>query len=229
MVVVSLGRVLAVSPHLDDAVLSVGGLLAAHPGSVALTVFAGFPARYEGLGAWDADCGFAEGDDIVAARRAEDLRAVESLGAEASWLDFVEIQYEPSRPAVDDIARAIGDAARAFDIDTIAMPLGLRHPDHERAHQACLMLFERDPGLIENWVAWADIPYRARHPELLDDRVKSLRSKGFGLDPWSLATDERKQAAVAEYASQLRALGDITDAELPEQLYALRRPVAARQ
>jgi hypothetical protein len=35
------------SPHLDDAVLSVGRFLAANPGTVVITVFAGIP---DGLG-----------------------------------------------------------------------------------------------------------------------------------------------------------------------------------
>lgn len=38
------------SPHLDDAVLSVGRFLAASPGTVAVTVFAGIPNEI-GLGA----------------------------------------------------------------------------------------------------------------------------------------------------------------------------------
>jgi LmbE family N-acetylglucosaminyl deacetylase len=34
-------RLLVVSPHCDDAVLSCGSLLETHPGSAVVTVFAG--------------------------------------------------------------------------------------------------------------------------------------------------------------------------------------------
>jgi len=48
-----LGRVLAVSPHLDDAVLSTGRLLAACAGAVVVTVLAGFPEPGLALTDWD--------------------------------------------------------------------------------------------------------------------------------------------------------------------------------
>ncbi len=41
-----LARVVVVSPHLDDAVLGCGQLLAAWPGATVVTVFAGKPAVY---------------------------------------------------------------------------------------------------------------------------------------------------------------------------------------
>ena len=40
-----LDRVVIVSPHLDDAVLGCGNFMAAHPGAVVVTVFAGQSAR----------------------------------------------------------------------------------------------------------------------------------------------------------------------------------------
>ena len=46
------------SPHLDDAVLSVGRFLAASPGTVVITVFAGIPGGL-GLTRYDRSCGFA--------------------------------------------------------------------------------------------------------------------------------------------------------------------------
>jgi len=46
---------LVVSPHLDDAVLSCGRLLAGRPGSVVATVFAGVPSRPDQCTDWTAD------------------------------------------------------------------------------------------------------------------------------------------------------------------------------
>src|SRR4051812_4728612 len=80
--------VMIVSPHLDDAVFGCGELLGARPGSVVVTVFAGAPPTYETVTEWDALAGFRAGDDVMAARRAEDRDALAVLGARPVWLDF---------------------------------------------------------------------------------------------------------------------------------------------
>src|SRR5262249_20683360 len=72
-----LARVIVISPHPDDAVLSCGRFLAAHPGVQVVTVFAGVPARYpDPPGRWTVLSGFGAGDDVVRARRAEDDDAI---------------------------------------------------------------------------------------------------------------------------------------------------------
>ncbi|MDA8391968.1 MAG: PIG-L family deacetylase [Actinomycetota bacterium] len=80
------GPVLAVSPHLDDAVLSAGATLAAlvaagRPVTV-LTVFAGDPgpALSPVAERHHARCGL--GVDAVERRRAEDRAALTRLGAD---------------------------------------------------------------------------------------------------------------------------------------------------
>ncbi len=215
------GRILAVSPHLDDAVLSAGGLLAEHPGSVVVTVFAGFPPAYDGVTEWDAACGFCADDDVVALRRAEDRRAARRLGAASSWLDFVDDQYADERPSIDEIASALRDELAAQVFDTIAIPLGIQHRDHQRTHDACLKVLETGPGL--RWLVWVDVPYRVRHPEQVERKLTALRDRGFRLAELTVQPGDRKRAAVAEYASQLRALGvgTVDDAERPEQFAVL--------
>jgi LmbE family N-acetylglucosaminyl deacetylase len=225
VVIPALGRVLAVSPHLDDAVLSAGALISAHPGSTVLTVFAGVPLSYDGLTEWDAESGFAEGDNIVALRREEDRRATACLGAQCQWLDFLDGQYTKARPTVDDVAKVIGECADLLQPDTIALPLGRGHGDHECTHEACALLLEHKFDMVEHWVAWADIPYRIRHPEMYAGRLNSLRSKGFLLTPFEVKPNDAKRAAIAEYPSQARALGSLnmSDTEQPEQFYLVTR------
>ena len=227
-----LGRVLAVSPHLDDAVLSAGALLAACPGAVVLTVLAGVPLPGLALTDWDRASGFNEGDDVVAARRAEDRRAVEAVGAQPVWLDFLDAQYAVSRPTVDDIAAAIRSAAREVDATTIAFPLALGHPDHELVHRACVALLTSDFDLVEHWIAWTDSPYRtnAFGIDLIEWRLTSLRDAGFEADEWQVVVDGRKRRAVDAYGSQLKALyaesGQDTvddDVTYPERFYSIGR------
>jgi len=77
-----LERIVIVSPHLDDAVLGCATLMAAHPGVTVVTVFAGRPVEYPSpMQNWDALCGFADGDEVHVARRAEDAAALGVLDA----------------------------------------------------------------------------------------------------------------------------------------------------
>ena len=75
-----LQRIVVVSPHFDDAALGAAHVLGTYPGSTVITVMAGWPPSYpEEPTDWDACGGFVAGDDVVAARREEDLAALEVL------------------------------------------------------------------------------------------------------------------------------------------------------
>ena len=72
-----LDSVVIVSPHLDDAVLGCGRLMAAHPGATVVTLYAGAPAAYpDPMTHWDTLAGFVPGDDVLAPRREEDAAAL---------------------------------------------------------------------------------------------------------------------------------------------------------
>lgn len=92
-------RVLAVSPHLDDAALSVGATLAelaAHGVEVhVVTLFAGAPT--EPLSAvartFHHHCGLPQGAAAVAVRIEEDRAAMDELGARAQHRGFLDAIY----------------------------------------------------------------------------------------------------------------------------------------
>jgi LmbE family N-acetylglucosaminyl deacetylase len=218
----SYGQVVAISPHLDDAVLSAGAFLAMTRDPLVITVFAGYPPPGTGLTAWDADCGFAAGADVVGERRAEDQRAVGKIGGSARWLDFPDEQYRDAPAEVSDIAAELLRQLEAADPQTVAFPLGLAHPDHRQTFEACALLIDSRPDLARSWLVWADVPYRARHRDLVTARLEALRGRGFRLDPLVVESGATKVAALGEYPTQLKGLGDsIADAALPEQLFVL--------
>ncbi len=207
--------VLAVSPHLDDAVMSCGAVVARYPGTVVATVFAGRPrARNEltdGLTEWDRASGFGPGDDVIGCRRAEDRAALRELGAEPVWLDFRDAQYrDPGDGArgaheIDEIARAIVAVIDGYGAATVLAPLGLFHDDHRDTRRACLRAMTRCPG--PSWLFYADSPYRGL-PGEMDDALDELRDRG--VEPHVAARvpvdQDRKERAVRCYRSQLRAL-----------------------
>lgn len=213
----------AVSPHLDDAVFGCGALLAAHAPSTVITVFAGRPPRGTPLPPWDRAAGFDDGDDVVDARRAEDRAALGTLGAEPVWLDFLDAQYGPS-PPVESIAADLEAALLRTAPATVCIPLGLFHSDHALAHAAALALVRRHRGW--RWLAYEEAVYR-RVPGALDARLDALRRAGIDAAPLAgLPAPIRKQRALACYRSQLRALATPgrpghADALVPERYWRL--------
>jgi LmbE family N-acetylglucosaminyl deacetylase len=91
-----LGQICVISPHFDDAVLSCANLIADVPDATVLTIFSGGPGRAGQISGWDRSCGFSTGDDVMGARAAEDLAALQQLGATQRSVGFS--QYRAAVP-----------------------------------------------------------------------------------------------------------------------------------
>jgi LmbE family N-acetylglucosaminyl deacetylase len=226
-----LAKLVIVSPHLDDAVLSCGLLMLAHPGATVVTVFAGTPPTYPTkMRYWDVQGGFGPDSDVMAVRRDEDQAALARLEATPHHLDFVEHTYNagdrPVAPAV--IAPALEAAIREHEPTAVVAPFGLANPDHDVTHAAAMLVRQQMPEDIA-WFCYEDCGYK-HIPGMLAWRVARL----FTRDVWptpacpTVSTDlARKRAAVDCYPTQLLALEDDwrinakLDAPAPEQLWRL--------
>jgi LmbE family N-acetylglucosaminyl deacetylase len=233
-----LARVVVLSPHPDDAVLSCGQLLSRHAGTTVVTVFCGFPATYpDPPNAWAVLSGFTAGDDIVALRRDEDRRALARLGAHALHLDgFAEADLQPDEPVATaaDVAEVLQRVLHELDPTMVVLPMGLANPEHVTVHDAALLV--RDgwsaDGAGPSWIAYQDVAYH-HIPGLLAWRVSTLFHAGLWPTPVAMPVDAdhgAKRAALAEYTSQMRALEADwrlqrrLDAPTPEQFWRLAPP-----
>jgi hypothetical protein len=183
--------ILAVSPHLDDAVFSVGAWLAAQDDVVVATVFTASVPDPQGFAlACQTDKGLGPDVDYMALRRAEDERACAALGARAVHLglpeaphrgyDSAEALFAGVRPGdAPPVAEALGPwLARAH---VVLGPAGVGgHADH---------LLVRD-ALPPGAPLWLDQPYGLRHG-VADG------------EPLPAGDREAKVRACAAYASQL--------------------------
>jgi LmbE family N-acetylglucosaminyl deacetylase len=199
-------RRLFVSPHLDDAVFACGQWIASSRDPAVVTICAGRPPAGAPMTTWDAECGFLDGDDVMALRRNEDRAALDVLGAKPIWLDFRDDQYaEPG--TADAISGTLASVIERDDASAVHFPLGLFHADHERASDAALMLVDRFASLA--WHVYDDAIYR-RIAGARDARMRELVERGFALERCTPPLDgdaaRRKRDAVACYRSQLRAL-----------------------
>ena len=230
-----LERIVVISPHLDDAVLGCGRLLAAHPNATVIKVYAGAPETYpDPMTHWDRISGFEPGDDVLARRRDEDRAALDELGATPVWLDFVEHQYleRPDWVGAEQTADTLEAAVRAADPTAVLMPFGLANPDHGATHDAARVVRDRitDPA----WFCYEDMGYK-HIPGLLAWRIARMFRRGLWPTPAAVPVDvdlARKQAAVSCYPSQLLALeaewrvAEKLAAPAPEQHWRLAPPPA---
>lgn len=208
--------IVVVSPHLDDAVFSLGAAIARAVRSGAtvrvLTVFAGDTDSRVGAAWWDRRAGFAFESEAARARRSEDAEACRILGAIPEWLSFSDASYE--LPTDDAALRgAVEQALRGADL--ILLPgFPLRHVDHMRLAQ--LLLTDRVRaariGLyVEQPYAKWDGRRRPWHRPALPAGIASLVPSEV---TWrSLAAERpdrrRKHQAALAYASQLPLFGRI--------------------
>ncbi|WP_338501778.1 PIG-L family deacetylase [Sphingomonas kaistensis] len=200
---------LALSPHLDDAVFSAGATLfrAARRGwrVVVATIFTGNVAQPTGFAlACQLDKGLAADVDYMALRREEDKKACARLGAEALHLPLLEAPHRgyDSAPALfgdvtaDDSAKTeVSDAIAALiaDLrpDILLAPLGIGgHVDHLIVRDAVAAL-----GNPPTTMLWEDWPYLDR--SYLPPRDQAL------VVPANSAARAAKLSACAAYATQL--------------------------
>lgn len=201
-------HVVAISPHLDDAAFSVGGLLAAHARGgdriTIVTCFTGNVAQPTGFAlACQLDKGLAPDVDYMALRRAEDLAACAVIGATAIHLPLLEAPHRgyASAPALfaarrdDDGMLAPLTAALAGHIDALAPDLLLgplavgNHVDHWLVRDALVAIGA--PVLL-----WEDWPYLTRSAERPREPVRQRHT---------LSDEDRaaRTAMCAAYTTQL--------------------------
>ncbi|NIZ91461.1 PIG-L family deacetylase [Kineosporiaceae bacterium B12] len=175
-------RVAAVSPHLDDAAFSAGGLLAGLAAAGAdvcvVTVFTASVPDPTGFAlACQLDKGLAADVDYLALRRAEDVAATAALGVRHRHLPLREAPHRgyESAPALfgpvvaaDDVGpEAVAEAVAAAlaeefpgGLDLLLGPQALGgHVDHRHVRDALPLLAAR-LGVVRS--AWADTPYLLR-------------------------------------------------------------------
>ncbi|MEJ2863191.1 PIG-L deacetylase family protein [Actinomycetospora flava] len=206
-----MSRIVAVSPHLDDAVFSAGGTLArlaaAGHDVLVVTVFTGSVAAPTGFAlACQTDKGLAPDVDYMALRRDEDAAALARLGVRGEHLGLLEAPHRgydspaalfAGRRAGDDVAGAAGDAVRehvaAADLVLAPQAVG-DHVDHQVVTAVVAGLADPDRTA---W--WRDTPYAVRHP----DAAGAPGPTGTDVAVDVAALLATKAAAAGAYATQV--------------------------
>ncbi len=212
---------LYLSPHLDDVVLSCGGLIRkqtlAGERVLVVTLFAGVPS-YEHLSPFGRFLHLTVGNhpDLVGLRRLEDQAAVRSLGGDFLHLEFLDAIYRQDagflykseralfgslhpkdEPLKRELLPLLERIAERFGTPPIYAPLAAgHHVDHQIARRAADSLRRRGYPVVY----YEDFPYVEGEEALL---------LALGAEKWSPTlegiadTIEEKIESIALYASQI--------------------------
>ncbi len=206
------GHAVAVSPHLDDAVFSAGGTLAAlADAGWRVTVVTCFTASVADPSPFalstQLDKGLDASVDYMALRRAEDVAACAELGARPVHLPVPEAPHRGYTSAADLFAGVHDDDGVVALLAELLRPV-LRHADLVLAPQALgdhadhRVVAEAVAAVVEPdgpwW--WRDAPYALRRPDARPwTVVPEGRDRAVGIG----AQLERKIAAARCYTTQL--------------------------
>ncbi|MER7172972.1 PIG-L deacetylase family protein [Streptomyces mesophilus] len=211
-------RLVVLSTHFDDAVLSLGGRLAENriPKAV-VTVHGGAPAPGTPVSGWDADCGFRTAEEAHRVRKEEDRLACALVGADQVTLPNPDNPYRTAGPL-----QGLHDLLGSLDPHAdVAVPLSTSQPDHRAVRDAALdalagraLLVYADlpyaPALTSDWLS-AETVELEKELEHHDPAFRELAER-YDLtpvrsDPMSARTWSRKRQAILSYASQLSLVG----------------------
>ncbi len=213
---------IVLSPHYDDAVLSLGGLLAKHEHpAVVATFFTGVPAVATTT-PWDTQSGFSSVKEAMLARTKENSAAIRMLGAEVKDYGYLDYQYrehatsseiELEQEVAQDIQALIasyGNKNIAIYAPAIFTP-PITHPDHALLHRAFKDVSEQYPKKNINFYYYEDYPYvQEFNKESQISLEKNLENDtGRIFDeiriPLSSRQAGQKQSSLEKYASQSKA------------------------
>lgn len=202
-------RVMVIEPHMDDAALSVGGLMLQRRADCEFHIVTlatqSLASVYRGL-----DREYYDVKTVSDLRKAESQLVARLLWGQHVSLGLVEatLRYNPQNWTLDwfrrhqsaiwtclvhsagqdelelwtsTLAKAIAD----FQPEELWMPLGVgMHVDHQLTRHACLNVLRDNPKLVEQIECrfFQDVPYAADNREHTTALVKTLRDAGAGLE-----------------------------------------------
>lgn len=195
------------SPHTDDAIFSIGGLLSATIEDVLIaSPMAGIPTDGAGHRKHTTLC-------------AEHAAACKAIGVRFNNGGFLDDVYADTR-VLSGLRRWI--VANLAWADELYIPLGIHHPDHVLVSTIATDLLVA-AGHLERVNFYEELPYRGLYPDLVKERLRSLALQVGPLElTETTAGVHLKEYAVRYYKSQIDdAL--VTRLLVPERVWRIAR------
>ena len=196
-----------ISPHLDDAILSCGGLIKYLSGIAEVSVITVFTeaGNNKTVTTWRIlrKCGFANASEYYKARRREDQRVLKKLGVRAVHLGFIDAPWRGYYPLFrwqgytgkisqedKSLLIKIKEKRRKYTAGNkmVFGPMAFgKHVDHVMVHEACKE--------FQNVIFWEDVPYKNQENKLFKKMSINVN-------------EEEKLQLIKEYKTQYKTLFD---------------------
>lgn len=222
-------RVLFISPHLDDAVFSCGGLMAMLAERMEvhlLTCFTASVPEPQGFAlACQTDKGLPVDVDYMAIRRKEDSLACQVLDAHSHYLPLPEAPHRGYHSAEalfsgiqqddqvgSELKQNLEEILSQLNPGLILYPVGIgNHVDHQQVIRSVELIRQTSKHI--SYMQWYDEPYLSKNPELQPPNPVFIGTKSFnkiknapGEEVFGLDIslyEQTKIEACATYATQL--------------------------
>ncbi|MBX9786317.1 MAG: PIG-L family deacetylase [Alphaproteobacteria bacterium] len=227
---------LFVSPHLDDAVLSCGGLIhkmcEAHSVVYVVSIFTGLPnPKSLSEAAIEFHRSIQLGDNAIEVRCSEDLKVSKFLKYHPIHLGLFESQYrqneqgehtyksldsifkgqlEEEKTCILQLAPMIKDLLRSHSFDDIYVPMGVgNHIDHLIVRHV-LEKVGKEGSLCDDLIYYEDMPYACYEGHVVPERHFKKKMKAY-LEPLSETNFNTKIKGISLYKSQINMLWQSQD------------------
>ena len=226
--------VIVLSPHFDDAALSVGGIIARFKGEKYVVTFFSTPTTTaKSLAEWDALSGFMTSDEARVSRPQENRGATQLLNAHAINAAYTDTQYHARTPAESlevekSMAADIMNLISSFPNTSVNVfgpsyfGADVTHPDHASLSRAFAQSISQAKNKNVHFYFYEDVPYVYKRfgmnihlKDLLSTYYPNL---SFRETNEFLTGDEvsRKIESIGLYTSQIRAFDTLKENILSE-------------
>ncbi|MBT3187861.1 MAG: hypothetical protein HN736_00885 [Anaerolineae bacterium] len=215
-------RWIYLSPHLDDAIFSCGGIIfEQRKAGISVEIWnwmSGIPSADMPLSylarSVHAEWGLASAKEVLDCRLAEDHLAVKRVDASSRYFDFLDCIYRhdklssplytddifvPPHKADDalvpQIAKRMQENLHPDDVVVCPLTIG-NHPDHVIVRRAA-------EEMGRPLLYYADIPYALWYPEQLAEITEDVEAEIYSVSEEGLRV---WQEAASAYATQLTVL-----------------------
>ena len=218
-------RNIVLSPHYDDAVLSLGGFIAHNNNKTIVATFFTQNASTTGETEWDRLSGLASSPESSTIRSRENSQSLMTLWVKGLDYAYIDFQYRQADQATSQLVtihnslvssiEALIQENRLFKLNIFGPAYfgdDITHPDHKLLHQAFMevaKLYVNDPNIT--FYIYEDFPY----VKLYNQKNKNdLRSFIENTDkvvlvptPLNISVSDvlLKEQALLDYVSQIRA------------------------
>ncbi len=227
-------NILILSPHYDDAVLSLGGLMAQAKSSVVVaTFFSGEPDVATST-SWDQKSGFTNSHDAMIARSAENEKALGLYKATIKNYGYLDNQYRIASSSTLELEQEIASDIQALIASYGDKPLSvygpaifidpITHADHAIVHQVYLDVAKNFPNPNVTFYIYEDYPYvdLFNKASVITLQRHLENELGSSLDPVTISLTRTqvnlKEKALSQYSSQAKAFDknhvDIADGSI---------------